>query len=505
MLHIILVLVLVCVHPSLACFCLPSYIIPSDGTPVVLSVTPPLSPPSLFSKGASSPVAILLGLRQISSSPQHQHRVVRGHRTQTYLTDKNNNNNNNNGNNSNSNSNTPWGNLGGGKKDKEPKGKKDEAAADKPNNNIDKSQDREGKKKGKIGRLLSAVGSAVRTKKGDDKDETSPPPKKSWFRSKSAQPPPKDPPNNQIDNAIAAIEERLASVRTELQKLQKKDVEPVPEVETNRLTAILKSLEEKRDRLLEEERKRRDERLRNKEEADLLRAAERREAGAKRDEIKKAERLRKERDELLRRERRALRGDPPTNATGVVAEAIDGARSYVYSAWESTLSKRAQWIVVCRKTRISPGEVVPVVAGGLDLLIVASKDGLKLHCIANSCPHLGTPLEIGPLERRKIDKRVIGPEIRTRTGGLPTTSVKKFPPNEDGCEECIVCPLHKTAFALESGEVRGEWCPYPPILGKLVGSNRSADTKLPTFELRTRGKNIEVRINSDVDDLYKND
>jgi nitrite reductase/ring-hydroxylating ferredoxin subunit len=67
--------------------------------------------------------------------------------------------------------------------------------------------------------------------------------------------------------------------------------------------------------------------------------------------------------------------------------------------------------------------------------------------------------------------------------------------SDDGCEDCIVCPLHKTAFALSSGEVRGEWCPYPPILGKLVGTIK-APTNAATFDIRTRGKMVEVRINT---------
>jgi len=285
------------------------------------------------------------------------------------------------------------------------------------------------------------------------------------------------------------------------------------EKETNRLDEIRKNLEERRQQLIEEDRKRREERQAEKE-AKAERQLEQKEVERK----EKTERERKERAERGRKAKKnkkagvmmnggtgtALVPDEKGNATGVVMEAFTGAQSYVSSAWESTLAKRAKWIPVCQISRISPGEVVPVVAGGLDLLIVASKDGLKVHCIANSCPHLGTPLEIGPLERRKIDNKTIGPEKQTRTGGLPTTKQKVFPPSKDGCEECIVCPLHQTAFALESGEVRGEWCPYPPILGKLIGSNKPPDTKLPTFELRTRGKDIEVRINSNVDDLYKN-
>ena len=67
--------------------------------------------------------------------------------------------------------------------------------------------------------------------------------------------------------------------------------------------------------------------------------------------------------------------------------------------------------------------------------------------------------------------------------------------SQDGCEDCIVCPLHRTAFALKSGEVRGEWCPYPPVLGKVMGTVRQP-TAAAVFDIRTKGKNVEVRLNA---------
>ncbi|KAL3910404.1 MAG: hypothetical protein SGILL_007702 [Bacillariaceae sp.] len=169
--------------------------------------------------------------------------------------------------------------------------------------------------------------------------------------------------------------------------------------------------------------------------------------------------------------------------------------------------KEEEWIVVAPKTRIAPGELVPLTVAGIDLLLVASKDASKLHCIANACPHLGTPLEIGTLERRPIESsssnnnNKLDGDVTTvpGTGSMPFFQEKDIAQmlKKDGCEDCIVCPLHKTAFALESGEVRGEWCPYPPVIGKLTGAIKT-EANLPVFDVRTRGKNIEVRLNTPV-------
>lgn len=168
---------------------------------------------------------------------------------------------------------------------------------------------------------------------------------------------------------------------------------------------------------------------------------------------------------------------------------ISNARGFISNTWDSMFSEKydEEWIVACPKTRISPGEVVPVVVSGIDVLLVASKDAKKLYAIANSCPHLGTPLETGPIQRRPVEAFQYG---------TPTASTA--PQSPDGCEECIVCPLHQTAFALESGEVRGEWCPYPPVIGKVMGAVKPK-AKLSTFAVRTRGKNIEIRINSSLE------
>jgi nitrite reductase/ring-hydroxylating ferredoxin subunit len=165
---------------------------------------------------------------------------------------------------------------------------------------------------------------------------------------------------------------------------------------------------------------------------------------------------------------------------------------------------KEEWVPVFPKTRIMPGEMVPVTVAGIDLLVIASNDGQSLYCIANSCPHLGTPLETGQLTRLPIEESSVSSITTTRTAFGPPqdkvglilseTDVAKIL-SQDGCEDCIVCPLHRTAFALQSGEVRGEWCPYPPVLGKVMGTVKQP-TAAAVFDIRTKGKNIEVRLNS---------
>jgi len=156
-----------------------------------------------------------------------------------------------------------------------------------------------------------------------------------------------------------------------------------------------------------------------------------------------------------------------------------------------------EWVVACPKTRISPGEMVPVVAGGIDLLLIASRDGKGVRCVANSCPHLGTPLDTGQLIMLEGAAVATGtaPPPQASPGGAPSNAPAPVSRTSPACGECIVCPLHRTVFSVSTGEVQGEWCPYPPVLGNLMGTVKGK-TNLATFAVRTRGKNIEVRLNS---------
>uniref|UniRef100_A0A7S2V0A4 Rieske domain-containing protein n=1 Tax=Fibrocapsa japonica TaxID=94617 RepID=A0A7S2V0A4_9STRA len=128
---------------------------------------------------------------------------------------------------------------------------------------------------------------------------------------------------------------------------------------------------------------------------------------------------------------------------------------------------KEEWIPVLKKSEIAAGELVPVEQDGLQLLVIADFDG-SIYCTANICPHLGTPMDQGSLG--------------------------------DGT---IVCPLHKSAFSLETGELAGDWCPFPPLLGPLVLGKLEPAKNLATFAVRAKGDSIEVLVNRNLKQQFE--
>ena len=108
-----------------------------------------------------------------------------------------------------------------------------------------------------------------------------------------------------------------------------------------------------------------------------------------------------------------------------------------------------EWVAVLKSNDIAAGDLVPVEVDGLAILIAADLDG-KIFGIANSCPHLGTPLENG---RYANWKHALGNahEIIHKHNNLINIFIYNIYIHRLGEGSTIVCPLHKSAFSLETG------------------------------------------------------
>ena len=235
-----------------------------------------------------------------------------------------------------------------------------------------------------------------------------------------------------------------------------------PDVETKKLKKIrARSMEKSEARELDKRRK-----AEARAEQILLRERKARSELEKRrrerEEWREREERRKEVDDF-RRNLKLGRGPKAESPRPTPPPSTPSALSWLPSLPSSLLVNRGKWVDLIPKTDISPGELVPVTLLGIDLLVVApappvlennglNRNNLNVYVIANSCPHLGTPLETGQLT---LD-------------------------SECG-KTCVTCPLHKSKFKLEDGGSVGDWCPYPVFYGELFGGDRK---ELGVFEVR---------------------
>lgn len=113
------------------------------------------------------------------------------------------------------------------------------------------------------------------------------------------------------------------------------------------------------------------------------------------------------------------------------------------------------WTTICDSKELSPNSLKAGFGAGQDILIATDKGG-KPFAAANVCPHIGTPLDQGTVENG-----------------------------------AIVCPLHRSAFDLKSGNLVGPWCPAPPLIGPLTGKLKSPRS-LQVFQCRTQGGKVQV-------------
>jgi nitrite reductase/ring-hydroxylating ferredoxin subunit len=82
----------------------------------------------------------------------------------------------------------------------------------------------------------------------------------------------------------------------------------------------------------------------------------------------------------------------------------------------------------------------------------------QIYAVENSCPHLKLPLQKGKL-------------------------------TDDGA---IVCPFHRSAFDLNTGNVK-DWSPFPPGIGKVLGMI-SKEKGLAVFPTRVEEGSIWVGV-----------
>lgn len=134
----------------------------------------------------------------------------------------------------------------------------------------------------------------------------------------------------------------------------------------------------------------------------------------------------------------------------------------------SIVMEKEAWVPLIETSEISPGELKGVVAAGQAILVSCDYDG-QVYACSNVCPHLGTPLTDGSIA--------------------------------DGV---LTCTQHKSSFDLSSGDPVGSWCPFPPLIGPLLGLLQGA-RPLPVYAVRETDGTIEALLNVEArEDFEKN-
>ncbi|MGK7917055.1 MAG: Rieske (2Fe-2S) protein [Prochloraceae cyanobacterium] len=112
------------------------------------------------------------------------------------------------------------------------------------------------------------------------------------------------------------------------------------------------------------------------------------------------------------------------------------------------------WTKVLAESDLSQGDRQVVKLGKRKILLLNYSG--ELYAVDNACPHLKLSLKKGKI-------------------------------TEDGA---IVCPWHRSAFDLCTGEVKN-WTPWPPVVGKAMGMMSQQKT-LPTFPVKVEEGSIWV-------------
>jgi len=112
------------------------------------------------------------------------------------------------------------------------------------------------------------------------------------------------------------------------------------------------------------------------------------------------------------------------------------------------------WVKVLEKDQLTGDERRVIDLKGHKVLVLRHKG--QVYAMLSRCPHMGAPLKRGRITE-----------------------------NHE-----IVCPLHRSVFSMESGEI-ADWSPWPPVIGKAMGQLRQ-ENALRVF--RTKEENEAIWI-----------
>jgi len=119
-----------------------------------------------------------------------------------------------------------------------------------------------------------------------------------------------------------------------------------------------------------------------------------------------------------------------------------------------------EWVPVLKLSEIAPGDMIPFIQDGQQLLMVVEKESGSIFCTAQASPFLSYPLSQGRTDNNMI-----------------------------------ICPQSQTKFDLETGKIVDQWCPFPPILGPFILGKLVPPRDLAVFPTRAKNGKVEVYIN----------
>ncbi|WP_287129269.1 Rieske (2Fe-2S) protein [Candidatus Cyanaurora vandensis] len=113
------------------------------------------------------------------------------------------------------------------------------------------------------------------------------------------------------------------------------------------------------------------------------------------------------------------------------------------------------WVKVLPQSELTPDARKVVTVGQRKILLL--QHGGQVYAMDNGCPHLKLPLKGGKIQ--------------------------------DGA---LVCPFHRSAFDLKTGNVKA-WSTFPPLVGSLLGAI-STEKPLTVYPVRMEGGSIAVGV-----------